>query len=188
MNGHSTKGINFRSFCKTLLRLRGEDAVLDTMELLPREFGDALYYGAIVTGGWYPIEWYRQLHAAAQKATGEGPALSRLVAKEGLAWDFRHVHKLVRVALTPETLMRLSSYVIRFYFNFGKMSVVETKPGWGRAEFASFEGFDANLWQDMLGGIEAVLELAGARDVVIEVLEGGGDGDAAMTAQARWRP
>jgi len=182
-----TKGINFRSFCKTLMRLRGEAAVMDTMGILPPEVGDALYYGVIVTGGWYPIEWYRMLHAAAQQATGEGRELSRLVSREALAWDFRHVHKLVRVALSPETLMRLSAYVLRFYYTFGKIEVTETTGGFGRAQFREFAEFDQNLWEDMCGGIEAVLALAGAEEVALTVTGGGGDGDTAMDAEARWR-
>jgi hypothetical protein len=167
--------------------LRGENALVDTIALLPPDLGDALHYGAIVTGGWYPIEWYRLLHAAAQKATGEGPELSRLIAHDALEWDFRHLHKFVRFALSPETLMRLGVYVIRFYYTFGKMDVVETTNGFGRARFSEFVGFDRNLWVDILGGIEAVLELAGAKEVELGVTSGGGDGDTSMAAEARWK-
>lgn len=185
--GPATKGINFRSFSKTLLRLRGEKAVKDTFDLVPPDLRDAAYYGSIVTSGWYPIAWWAQIHAAAQRATGEGPELSRLIAHEALAWDFRHVHKFVRIALSPETLMRVSAYVMRFYYSMGRLEVIHARQGSGDAVFTGFEGFDHNLWADTLGGVAAVLELAGATDVKLTVLAGGGDGDDSMSAKAAWR-
>jgi hypothetical protein len=185
--GPSTKGVNFRSFSKTLLRLRGQDTVRATFDLLPNDLRESLYYGSIVSSGWYPIDWYAKLHAAAQRATGEGPELSRQIAREALSWDFRNVHKFVRIALSPETLMRVSTYVMRFYYTMGRFEVLNARPGSGEAVFTGFEGFDRNLWQDTLGGVEAVLELAGAKETKITVLAGGGDGDSFLKAEAIWR-
>ena len=65
--------------------------------------------------------------------------------------------------------------------------MIDTVGGFGRAKFSEFAEFDRNLWEDMLGGIEAVLELAGAQDIQLTVTAGGGDGDAAMEAEARWK-
>ena len=69
--------------CKGLMlknraALLGEQCDAET-ELHPRlsaELRDGLAYGRIVSGGWYPIAWLRELHRAGTEATGRGEDLA----------------------------------------------------------------------------------------------------------------
>ncbi|MEO9141715.1 MAG: hypothetical protein ABI332_05545 [Polyangiaceae bacterium] len=76
------KGVNFRSFMKAFRVLRGEEAVERMLADLPSEVSRALRYGGIVAGGWYPVAWYRLMHASAQHVTNSGQELVRAIGLE----------------------------------------------------------------------------------------------------------
>jgi len=67
------------------------------------------------------------------------------------------------------------------------MEVAERRSGYARGRCVGCAGFDANLWAYLLGGSEAVLVAAGARDLKLSVLEGGRDGDASLVFEGTWR-
>ncbi len=181
-----TKGVSLRSFLATLERLRGRDAVDRTVALLDRDVRDALTYGQVVPSGWYPLAWHRALHDAAQRACGAGPELARRIGQEGTRADFQGVYKFVAAILSPETLLKQAPRVWRTYWDGGELEVLEARTGYARAAFRDCVGFDRNLWQNVLGGIETTLEVAGARAVSLRVISGGGERDAQMEIEARW--
>ncbi len=51
-----------------------------------------------------------------------------------------------------------------------------------RIEFADCEGFDAILWKDIMGSIDALLELGGAKNVALRVMSGGTGPDLELDA------
>jgi len=182
------KGINFRSFASALRRIRGDVALSKALTLVPHDLGEAMRLGAITTVGWYPTEWYAQLHAAAQKACGEGAELARAIGHESITEDFRTgVHRLVAVTLSPGALFKLAQRIIGLYWDGAGRAVVEESEG-GRAlgRFEGFHGFNHDLWEDVVGASMGILELGGAKNVVPRVLAGGQDGDAHMIFSARW--
>jgi hypothetical protein len=181
-----TKGLQFRSFLFALKRLRGEEACAATIDLLPSELGDALRYKTLVTGGWYPLEWYAQLHVASQRATREGFDLARAIAREAVQEDFRGVYRLITLALSPQSIFKLAPKIVGLYYDTGKCVIDEAERGFCRGHFDGFVGFDRNLWEDTIGGITGVMELAGAKNMVPRVLGGGKDGDADMSVEVRW--
>jgi len=181
-----TKGLQFRSFLSALKRLRGDDACTATIDLLPTELGEALRYKTLVTGGWYPLDWYAQLHVAAQRATREGFELARIIAKEAIQEDFRGVYRLITLALSPQVIFKLAPKIVNLYYDTGRCVVDEASRGYVRGRFEGFSTFDRNLWEDTIGGITGVMELAGAKELAPHVLAGGKDGDAEMTLEVRW--
>jgi hypothetical protein len=181
-----TKGLQFRSFARSLRRLRGEEALAKTIELLPGELGDGLRYATIVTGGWYPLEWYRDLHGAAQRATGEGRELAREIAKAGVQDDFRGVYRLVTLALSPQAMFRWAPKVVTLYYDTGQLVIDVAEKGFVKGRFLGFAGFDRNLWEDMIGGVGGVMELAGAKNLAPRITGGGKEGDEDMALEVRW--
>jgi hypothetical protein len=181
-----TKGLQFRSFTRALRSLRGDAALAATIELVSTDLGDGLRYNTIVTGGWYPLDWYRELHAAAQQATHEGIDLTRAIAKAGVQHDFRGVYRLVTLALSPQAIFRWAPKIVGMYYDTGRCTIDVAEEGYVRGRFQGFVGFDRNLWEDMIGGCTGVMELAGGRDMAPRVLSGGRDGDTDMALEVKW--
>ena len=181
------KGINFRSFVASLRRMRGDDVVTRTLDLLPPEVGEALRIGAITTGGWYPTDWYSALHAAAQKVTGEGHELSRAISRDGIREDFKSgAYRLITITLAPQTLFKLAQRVMALYWDGGRVVIEQAENGRAMGRFDGFVGFDRSIWEDIIGGSIGVLEMGGARNVTVRVMAGGGDGDDHMVYLVRW--
>jgi hypothetical protein len=59
------------------------------------------------------------------------------------------------------------------------------RDGFVRVEFTECHGFDQNMWLDVSGGCEAVLEAAGAKSVRLHI-ESGGAGEAATCSAVAW--
>ena len=73
------------------------------------------------------------------------------------------------------------------YFQTGKLEVSEVRAGYVRGLWSGCVGFDRNVWNATIGGCQAALELAGAKQLETHVESGGGDGDASMIAIGTWK-
>lgn len=180
------KGINFRTMLKMLERQRGPNSVAATLALLPADVRDALETGALVTGGWYPVAWYRELHIAMQKACNAGPELGRKLGRDSLIEDFNSVFKLVFKLLSPETLFAQAPRLVAMYWQGGTAEHLQVVPGRGSVRLRGWEGFDHNIWQDIIGGCEGLLLVRGAKTVASHIISGGGDNDSHLEAEFRW--
>lgn len=186
-SGNQYKGVGIRSFLRALEEVYGPAAVVQTLALADAECAAAIREGRVLPTGWYPIEWVRSLHAAAQQATGAGPDLSRRLGNAAMRADFRGVYRIFLVVLSPESLISKSARVFSTYFAQGTMTVVASRAGFAHVVFADCAGFDRSLWADIIGSSEAGLQLCGAKDTRFEVLRGGGDADDFFEIEARWR-
>lgn len=154
---------------------------------MPRDAGDALRYGAVVASGWYPLEWYTALHAAA-RAAGAPPSFAREVGRVTTHRDLTTgVLKLVTRALTPAIMVSIGSRTFNRYYEVGHLEVTSPAAGRARLAWTGCVGFDRNLWEDVLGGCLGALEAAGAQDAHVAWTSGGSDGQDHATATARWR-
>jgi hypothetical protein len=178
--------VSLKSFLATLERLRGRAAVEKTIALVSPELREALEYGKVVASGWYPVGWFKELHAAAQKATDEGPELSHKIGYEGTRSDFRGIYKFVASMFSPETLLKQSPRVWKSYWDGGELVITEASDGRARARCARCFGFDRNLWLNVVGGVQSALEIAGAMKVEVKIVSGGNTGDHAMEFEATW--
>jgi hypothetical protein len=162
-------------------------ALARTIELCPREVGDALRVNAFVSSGWYPIEQFAQIHDAAQRACNEGHELSRALGRDGLLEDFRTgVNRLITLAIAPEAIFKWAPRVLGLYYDRGRIVIEESHAGRAMGRFEGFDGFTRSVWEDLLGGCVGALELAGAKNVTVRTLSGGQDGDPHLGISVRW--
>ena len=180
------KGIAFWSFLTSLERLRGTDDRQATLAELPREIAQALRIGEVVATGWYPIDWYRELHAAMNRACRqEGFDLSQRIGRDSALADFRGIYRLLLRVVSSEMLVSQAPRLFRLYFQGGDVAMAETGKGLGVVEFNGWDGFDRAMWSDVTGGIEGVLLARRAIHVRHRVLRGGGE-EGHFKIEYRW--
>jgi hypothetical protein len=181
------KGVNFRTFIKMLRKLRSDRVAESTLDLAPAELARSFRAGLVFSGNWYPLSWYADLHRAAQQAAGAGPELARTIGLEAVRDDLSGIYRIFLLVVSPEFVLGKAPLLFNTYYDTGTMTVTDAARGHARAQWRGCAGFDQNLWLDVEGSCQAGLEAAGARDVAFTVLAGGGDGDATMELEARWR-
>ena len=180
------KGVSFRSMLGALARLRGDDVVSQTIQILPEDVREAVQRGSIVAGGWYDLEWYKALHRAARTVTRSGRELPRGLSRDARLADFTGIYRVFAVMLSPESLLSKGPRAFHRYYDNGAMRVVEARAGMASAAWSECFGFDGNVWETVIGGAMGALEASGARNVRVRVLAGGTDGDSALKLEARW--
>ena len=185
-NECKVKGQSFRAFLAALDTLKGRKAVVITIAGLPREIREAIERNKIVTSGWYPMSWYAALHSSAKRACPGAVDLARKLGQEQMRAEMTGIYKFVLSFFKPSTIMQHSGRVWSLYCQGGKLNVTEAGPTFARFVYEDCHGSDANVWFDTIGSAEVLLQLAGARDVRVDVKSGGGDGDATMTAELHW--
>ncbi len=187
MRENRCKGQNIHNLLGALRQEGGEAVHAECVARLPDELRTAVQYGAVVRGGWYPIHWYRALHATAQ-AVGMGPGLPRTVGKVSAMADLSGgIYSAFLRIVSPAFLIAGGARLFNRYYEQGTMEVAESRSGYVRVRFRDCAGFDHNVWQDMLGGSEGALVAARAADVRVRMREGGGDGDDHASVDAYYR-
>jgi hypothetical protein len=180
------KGMTFSLLLANLERLRGRDAVDATYKELPPEVESALRLGEIVSNGWYPIEWYRALHSAMNRACDEkGVELSYRIGRESSISQFRGMHRLLLRVLSSEMLVSQSPKIFRMYFDGGEVVMSDVSTGLGTIEFSAWHGFDRAIWSGIMGGLEGFLVARRAFDIRHRVIRGGGS-DGSLKVEWRW--
>jgi hypothetical protein len=180
------KGLTFSLLLASLEKLRGRDAIDATYKALPPDVEAALRLGEIVPTGWYPIEWYRSLHSAMNRACDEkGVELSYRIGRESSISQFRGMHRLLLRVLSSEMLVSQSPKIFRMYFDGGEVVVSGVNTGVGTIEFSGWHGFDRAVWNGVLGGLEGFLVARRAFDIRHRVIRGGGS-DGSLKAEYKW--
>ncbi len=179
------KGTSFLGIFQAIERAHGQHGLRATLALVPTEFREAHHYGQIISVGWYPMSWYRELHRAARQALHGDKLLPWRLSHDAVTRDFRGIFQVVIRLLSPERVLRQAARLFLLYSKSGRVEVVETRPGYGRLRFEGWADNDENVWADMQGGMVAVLEARGARNVTTRVVSGGGDHDH-LDVEVRW--
>jgi hypothetical protein len=181
------KGVTFRSVDACFRELRGEAAWTRAHELMLPEVREAYRAGAILSGSWYPISWYRDILRAYCASVGEGPDLIRMLGYKTAQTDLSRFHNWILTKLvSPQTLFGFSARVFNSYFDTGQLSILESQHGYVRAGCRGCIGWDRNVWNDLIGSSTALLEMAGAKEVRVRVLSGGRDDDTETELAAFW--
>jgi hypothetical protein len=180
------KGVALRNFPEVLSKLRGADAWKRALDNLPTDLRHAFEGGGIIAGGWYPLSWYRDLHAAARRATGSEAGLAWQIGRESTRRDLAGVYKVFLRVLSPGFVLAGSSRFFGQYYRPGVMRLEESRPGFGRVTFTRCYGFNMDVWSDVFGGCEITMELAGAKGLRVRPEAGGRDGDTDSTLVAYW--
>lgn len=142
----------------------------------------------VVTGGWYPMEWYRHSLQALITAGNGDSDLPRKVGHRAVLSDLTTGFlKVLTRFTTPEAIVRRTPWVFGRYFEHGKVTVAECRSTEAIAAFTECRGFDPAVWQMMLGACMGGLVAAGAQTPTTELLEGGQQNQEFAVIRARWR-
>ncbi len=180
------KGINFIGTLKALEREHGAATRERVEKRLDGEVGESVRHGALVSSGWYPASWYAQVLRAIVDETRGDEGTIRSLSNRAVSADMRTLFKIVRLFLSPERALQQSMRMSSRYIDGGEIEIVEAGPGHIHYRFREYHGYDRLMWWDFVGGIEAVLENIGARELTTRVIEGGQDGDHHLEIVFRW--
>lgn len=182
------KGVAFRTIDFCYEHLRGVEAHDRAHEIMSGELADAFRYYTLLAASWYPISWYRETLRAFRAATQDGPELARDIGKLAARHDMSGVHKQIFAKLvSPPALLAMSQRVFNTYYDTGRFEIVNAERGHVQARCGNCVGWDHNMWMELAGSCESLLEIAGARDVELRVVSGGLDGNAYAVFEARWQ-
>jgi hypothetical protein len=185
-SGPKVKGVAFRTVETCFIELRGAGPRRRADELLPAELADAFRYKTIMASGWYSIEQYKALLRALREATAEGPELCREIGKLAARHDMAGVHKqIVARILSPQILFSMTQRVFSTYYDTGSFAMVESRRGFAHARASGCLGWDEDMWLELIGSSESLLEIAGAKHVRMRTLVGGKNDDF-LDLEARW--
>jgi hypothetical protein len=81
----------------------------------------------------------------------------------------------------------MSQRVFNTYYDTGRFEIVSAERGHVQARCGNCVGWDHNMWMELAGSCESLLEIAGARDVELRLVSGGLDGNAYAVFEARWQ-
>lgn len=181
------KGVAFRTVEACFAELRGNAAVDAARALMPTELHNALRYGTLLPASWYPIAWYRETFRALRSQAGAGVDLPRAIGKAAARRDMKGVHKQILAKLvTPQILLGMSGRVFSTYYDTGSFDVLKSERGHVIARCHGCTGWDENMWSELAGSCESLLEIAGAKTVRLRFTKGGGDRDNESELEAHW--
>jgi hypothetical protein len=183
------KGVAVLGMLESVRRLRGAAVADGAIETLNPELRDLLRRNLLTKSGWYPVTWYRELLAALQQVARGGVEVVREASRAAVQHDLQHgIYKVVVRVLSPEWLMRMTPQVFRSYYRNGSCTVTVAKGSGhgGSVSFAGCSGFDAAMWEDLVGGCLGLLDAAGAKNARVGGRRGGRGGDDALTIDLVW--
>lgn len=160
----SAKGSNFIGLLSALEK-RDPGLRERALALMPHECSEALKYGHVIAMGWYPVGWYRELHTAVDAVVHGGPAFARKLGHDATFSDFTGIHRAIASMLKVETVVGQSHRLLGLYWRGGTVERLELSPGRARIRMANWRGFSRLVWEDLMGGIEAVMEICGANAI-----------------------
>lgn len=142
---------------------------------------------AIHSRDWYPIAWFRSVHAALREISG-GLDEARAVGRESSQSDLtKGIFRTLTKVVSPAFLMERAAMFFRFYVEHGQLSMHELGENELEVRFRDCRGYDAAIFQDLIGGVEGSLTAVGGTDIQLEPVSGGRDGDTHLTVRLRWR-
>jgi hypothetical protein len=181
------KGNAFRTIEQCFVDLRGAEARDAALKLLSEPLRLSFEKKLLLASNWYPIGWYRDTFAAFRESQRAGVELPREIGRRGVRRDLGSVYKQIFLKLvSPQALFALSQRLFNNYFDIGLMQISDSRSGYVRASWIGCEGWDENLWAELAGSCEVLLEMAGAKHVRLRVIKGGRTGDDVCEMEAHW--
>ncbi len=168
----------------SLAELRGQAVADRVLGALSGEDRSAIEYRVVQTG-WYPVELYRTLLDTIASETGEGDAMIRAIGAASIRRDVTGVYRVFFKILSPETVLSISGKLFSVYYDTGSLSITDAGPCFARSEYKGCRGFDRNMWVELEGSSESLLQLAGARNPKAKIVRSS-DAESACTIEARW--
>ena len=180
------KGNTFVSTLTAVEALRGAEFRAAVLARLPKESGDAFRYGSVISAGWYPVRWYRELHAAIVEEAGD-IHYPRQVGRASMRVEMTGAHRMFLRIISVDLMQKQGARFFGSYFRPVRVTVERMAPGLSQTHFAGCDGFDRNVWLEQAGCIEELLIQSGVRAPRVRFLSGGGDGDSDAILETGWR-
>lgn len=180
------KGNTFFSVLTAIETLRGAAFREAAIARLPTDSGDALRFGGLISAGWYPVRWYRELHAAIIEEADD-PNVPREIGRASIRVEMHGVHRLLLRVISVQTMQTQAARFFGSYFRPGNVAVERLGEGTSRTSFGPCPGFDRAIWLEQLGCMEELLAQAGHPKGRVRLVSGGGDGDRDAVFESSWR-
>lgn len=164
-----SKGANFHGLLSAMERAHGAPLRAKVLAAVPGEAGEALRLGGVVTGGWYPIAWHDALLATTEASLPGRRFAIRELTYEAVKHDFLTLFKIVSLVASPSFALTNASKVMARYYDGGRVSVVEAREEMVHLRFDDYFGFTPRIWDDVHGGLEAIIDLMGVARQPFEV-------------------
>ncbi len=181
------KGVNFHGTLRALAKAHGAEKLALVRARVKGEPGQALRDGAILTGGWYPASWYDALLSAIEDELPTDRTACRDLARAAVVEDFSTLFRVISLVVSPNSALVNATRIAGRYVDGGKITVVHAKEGEIRFLFEDFHGYTRRMWEDFMGGIEAVLDLMKVQRLPSRVLGGGVDGAGRLELVVRYQ-
>jgi hypothetical protein len=181
------KGVNFHGTLKAVGRLYGPETLARVEQRIDGEAGDAVRAKAVVTAGWYPASWYDAVLRAIEAEFPGERRICRDVARAAVTDDFATLFKIISLVFAPETALKTATKVAARYVDGGTITLVKNEDGVLQFKFDEYFGYTGRMWEDFIGGMEAILDLMKVDRLPTRILSGGGDGDK-LEVVRRFRP
>jgi len=179
------KGIVFRNNLRMFEKVYGPAKAAAMIDGCDPELQGPLRYGTIASVKWAPLAWQKSMLAAMERVSGD-PSAIRAIGKKTTLADLGGVYSVFARAIGARGLLAISTRFFHQYYESGQATVHESRAGYARASWTECHGFDARNWAGLLGGVEAILEVCGGREIRIHVVDGGRDGDSSITLEGFW--
>jgi hypothetical protein len=159
---NAVRGQAFRSIVDVLDVVLGAGAKERVLAALPTYVADAFRYHSIISSGWYPMDWYTELLRTAVSIAPGVPLLLRRLGKASSAHDMTTVHRFLLKLASPTLAISQVPRILGLYMKEHDSEQIESVPGAVRIRIR-IPGASAELWEDVAGGAEAILEATGVR-------------------------
>jgi hypothetical protein len=179
------KGLSLTHWLQSFERLHGAEMTATLQARLPADLRGAIDHG-LDPSEWYPLEWFRALCAAGREVTGEGLEMITRVARISAAAEFAGIHRLLVLFVSPQRLLRIAARLFGRYYSSGSVTTAPRGLAGAEVRWVDCAGFDENLWRDCWTATMVVIEMCGGKDVQLEPVAGGGDGDDHATVIFTW--
>lgn len=180
------KGVAFRTVLLSLETLHGPAHTNQVLLQLSEEARHALRYGTLVSGGWYPVEWYASLLQAVSRVGNGGVEVVRQVAVLSVEHDLKGVYRFFVEHLHPATIVSLYAKLFPRYYTTGRITVECEGNNQFTLRIEQCSGFTSLMWHEIYASGRHLLTLSGAKNIRHCLKDGGRDGDAHMVVDARW--
>jgi hypothetical protein len=177
------KGHAIRSTHQVIRELYGPSIAEQVTDGLTEDFREACQNGSIVSGGWYPIAWYRQFHVVLSRLLPDRDDIARRIGRVTTTKDMSGIYQFILKLTSPELVARHFDKVLWSYLRGGEVEISVQKKSF-LAKGRNWHGMTMSLWEECASGCEVIFESAGAESVTSRVYE---LGPGQVDAEFSWR-
>ncbi len=179
-----TKGIGFTNVRKFTTARFGEAGWTAVVDALSKEDRDELQ--AVIPMGWYSLSLYaRLIHALAKVHGGGDLAFIKELGRFEAEQDLTTIHRVFLRFTNPAFIVEKTSEYWRRFHDTGTWNVTRDDHGVS-AVLDGWGVVDAALCREVVAYLTRVLELVGAKNVVVEHPKCRGRADPQCLFRARW--